>query len=548
MPTSVCSPAKQHRDRRPNKSSNRRGDKPPRPLFAPTTTDNPIASLMAMTTPALLASLQQHATTAATQDESDDEDRRDGYEGEQEESDDETDELSTSITSVGSTPVDQLTAAQAVAALQLNALSNPMLALANPLAALANPLAAPLTAPLAALFNKPPGLSDARLDELCIRLKKLLVEACDGRQSGQQRGGAPDRPTKPPPPHKPPARACNGDVAVDDGRDGDADCSDVASSMSACDASSDGYDLSGFVVGEDDQLTDGLRERAAGDVDADSRPSARPAVVQAECPSHLHAARHRVARLVRTHPFAVLYEGPGDAFKGHLRHRRQKGRHQRTAAQAAAGLLAVLPSAGLLMSPIGALGEGACGEQGNRGSCQEGPHASTRSEPHSNPNQPSSSGPSLCSLTHDQPPSPASRCKILLDREPCGEWAELVNPSSDDESTCSSSGRGRARSCYGRDTPSLAALARIESLAGGSCGWKDGPVRMKGMIIWTRWHRCGWRPMVMEHRRPLTAAPPPSPPRLLRPCRALPLGMHARAAAPTIDGEHSWCPSWRPPW
>ncbi|CEL92056.1 unnamed protein product [Vitrella brassicaformis CCMP3155] len=219
------------RDRRPNKSSNRRGDKPPRPLFAPTTTDNPIASLMAMTTPALLASLQQHATTAATQDESDDEDRRDGYEGEQE-GDDETDELSTSITSVGSTPVDQLTAAQAVAALQLNALSNPMLALANPLAALANPLAAPLTAPLAALFNKPPGLSDARLDELCrqnpkakeklmklpcehcghpghsmmtcIRLKKLLVEACDGRQSGQQRGGAPDRPTKSPPPHKPP--------------------------------------------------------------------------------------------------------------------------------------------------------------------------------------------------------------------------------------------------------------------------------------------------------------------------------------------------------
>mmetsp|Transcript_44806 Transcript_44806/g.126544 ORF Transcript_44806/g.126544 Transcript_44806/m.126544 type:complete len:451 (-) Transcript_44806:365-1717(-) len=449
------------------------------------------------------------------------------------------------MTSVGSTPVDQLTAAQAVAALQLNALSNPMLALANPLAALANPFAAPLAAPLAALFNKPQGLSDTRLDELCIKLKKLLVEACDDpsrRQSGPQRGGAPDKPTKSPPPRKPPARACNGDAAVDDGRDGcdgDADCSDVASSMSACGASSDGYHLSGFV---DDQPTDGLREGAAGDVDADSRPSARPAVVQAECPSHLHAARHRVARLVRTHPFAILYEGPGDAFKGHLRHRRQGGRRQRNSTHAAAGLLAVLPSAGLLMSPIGALGVGACGRQGDRGSCQEGPRSSTQSEPQPNTSQPSFSGPSLCSLAQDQPPSPASRCQILLGREPCGEWAELVNPSSDDESTCSSSGRGRARSCYGRDTPSLAALARIESLAGGSCGWKDGPVRIKVMIIFTRWHLCGWRSTVMERRLPLTAAPPSSPPRLLRPRRALPLGTHARAAGPTIDDEHSWRP------
>ncbi|CEM28785.1 unnamed protein product [Vitrella brassicaformis CCMP3155] len=102
---------------------------------------------MAMTTPALLASLQQPATIAATQDDRDDEDGRDEDEQEEEEGDDETEGLSTSMPSVGSTPVDQLTAAQAVAALQPNALSNPMLALANALAALANPLAAPLAAP-----------------------------------------------------------------------------------------------------------------------------------------------------------------------------------------------------------------------------------------------------------------------------------------------------------------------------------------------------------------------------------------------------------------
>ncbi|CEM17610.1 unnamed protein product [Vitrella brassicaformis CCMP3155] len=223
------------RDKRPNKSSNRRGDKPPRPLFAATSTDNALASLMAVTTPALLASLQQPATIAAKQDDSEDEDQREEYEEEEEDDDDEADELTTGKTSIGSTTADQLTAAQAVAALQLNALSNPMLALANPLAALANPFAAPLAAPLAALFNKPQGLSDTRLDELCrqnpkakdnlkkfpcehcghpshsmmtcIKLKKLLVEACDDpsrRQSGPQRGGAPDKPTKSPPPRKPP--------------------------------------------------------------------------------------------------------------------------------------------------------------------------------------------------------------------------------------------------------------------------------------------------------------------------------------------------------